>query len=617
MSSVRLRRGLVAAAALVLVPLVSLDAPAAIAATSCPTTLSFGAPVACALDKAGEVDSFGLTASAGDAVLLHVVGATGSGLDVDLEMRDGSGALCASRAGASAEAVCRVPASARYTVSVFDSGNDEFGAYRLEAQRINKPTGALSAAMGRPRHGVLAVAGENDWYTFSGAANAIVVARTAALGTAPIEVDLDVYAPNGDVVCATRAGSSAQAACTLPSAATYAVRVDDSADDETGAYALTVRPECTINGTSGADTITGTSGADVICAGGGADKVAGGDGDDIIMGGTSNDTLDGGAGSDVFLSERTADGGDVFTGGTGTDVLSYVERAGAVSVDADVVADDGESGEGDDVRADVETLIGGAGNDRLLGSSSNNTLIGGPGDDILDGSSGDDTFVTGPDADGADTIIGGTGRDGVSYAERAGGVAIDVDGVADDGAAGERDNVGADVESLTGGAGNDALIGGVGPDAISGGSGDDVIDGGLGDDKLSGDAGVDTFIVRVGDGADVIGGGTASDSISYASRSGAVSVTLDGTANDGEANERDDVRADVENVTGGSGNDTIVGTASANRLDGGAGTDTLRGMGGDDTLIGGAGYDTLDGGDGVDRCDPGADGARVDYCDRS
>src|SRR5205085_11084275 len=163
-------------------------------------------------------------------------------------------------------------------------GNDEFGTYRIEAQRINKPTGALAAAMGRPRHGVLAVAGENDWYTFAGAANAIVVARAAVLGTAPIEADLDVYAPNGDVVCASRAGSTAQATCTLPATATYSVRVDDSADDEVGAYAFTVRPECTISGTSGADTITGTSGADVICAGGGADTVAGGDGDDIIIG---------------------------------------------------------------------------------------------------------------------------------------------------------------------------------------------------------------------------------------------------------------------------------------------------------------------------------------------
>ncbi|MEY2426502.1 MAG: hypothetical protein QOI61_2074, partial [Actinomycetota bacterium] len=123
--------------------------------------------------------------------------------------------------------------------------------------------------------------------------------------------------------------------------------------------------------------------------------------------------------------------------------------------------------------------------------------------------------------------------------------------------------------------------------------------------------------VRPGDGADVIAGGTATDSVSYAGRSAAVTVRLDGVANDGEAGEGDDVRADVENVTGGNGNDTLVGSASANRLDGGPGADTVSGGGGDDTLIGGSGFDSLDGGDGVDRCDPGADGAHVERCDRT
>ena len=57
----------------------------------------------------------------------------------------------------------------------------------------------------------------------------------------------------------------------------------------------------------------------------------------------------------------------------------------------------------------------------------------------------------------------------------------------------------------------------------------------------------------------------------------------------------------IENATGGSGNDEILGNSANNRLDGGAGNDTLRGGGGDDLLIGGAGADVLDGGDGNDR----------------
>ena len=59
----------------------------------------------------------------------------------------------------------------------------------------------------------------------------------------------------------------------------------------------------------------------------------------------------------------------------------------------------------------------------------------------------------------------------------------------------------------------------------------------------------------------------------------------------------------MENVTGGSGNDTLSGDAQANVLIGGAGHDTVSGDAGDDTLIvtalagaeadGGAGVDTL------------------------
>lgn len=48
----------------------------------------------------------------------------------------------------------------------------------------------------------------------------------------------------------------------------------------------------------------------------------------------------------------------------------------------------------------------------------------------------------------------------------------------------------------------------------------------------------------------------------------------------------------IENAVGGSGNDTIIGNAVANKLVGGAGNDTLQGGGADDTLDGGAGIDT-------------------------
>lgn len=47
----------------------------------------------------------------------------------------------------------------------------------------------------------------------------------------------------------------------------------------------------------------------------------------------------------------------------------------------------------------------------------------------------------------------------------------------------------------------------------------------------------------------------------------------------------------IENATGGSGDDILIGTGADDILNGGAGTDRLLGLAGDDTLIGGSGAD--------------------------
>ena len=100
--------------------------------------------------------------------------------------------------------------------------------------------------------------------------------------------------------------------------------------------------------------------------------------------------------------------------------------------------------------------------------------------------------------------------------------------------------------------------------------------------------------------ADVLSGGAGYDIASYAPRADALTLSIGDGANDGDraAGERDDVRADVEEVRGGSGNDVLTGDANANVLDGNGGNDTLLGMGGNDTLQGDAGNDVFDGGAG-------------------
>jgi hypothetical protein len=162
---------------------------------------------------------------------------------------------------------------------------------------------------------------------------------------------------------------------------------------------------------------------------------------------------------------------------------------------------------------------------------------------------------------------------------------------------------------LTGSGGPNVIDGGPGADTLNGGDGADLLidtgndawgdtlNGGAGDDVL-GDAGEGGDSYNGGDGEDVL--------IAYASRSDNITVSLNGTADDGGAGEGDNVGTDVEDVTTGGGNDNLTGNAADNELSGGSGADTIDGGGGNDGLHGGSGADTLDGGAGRDTLDGGA-----------
>jgi Ca2+-binding RTX toxin-like protein len=231
----------------------------------------------------------------------------------------------------------------------------------------------------------------------------------------------------------------------------------------------------------------------------------------------------------------------------------------------------------------VEDIVGGFGDDLLVGSDDANVFDGREGDDTILGQGGDDTVATIflNSINGADAIFGGSGIDTVSYADRfaGGGVAVRLDDLPFDGQAGENDNVHSDVENIIGSTNPDVLTGSAAGNVIDGLEGNDLLDGGL--------------------GPDLVDGGAGTDSISYADRTTAVTVRLDDAADDGQAGEGDNI-LETENVTGGDGNDLLVGDLFRNLLSGGPGNDTLRGLGQDDVLSGGPGRDLTDAGSGSD-----------------
>jgi hypothetical protein len=77
-----------------------------------------------------------------------------------------------------------------------------------------------------------------------------------------------------------------------------------------------------------------------------------------------------------------------------------------VTITLDGVADSGEAGEGDTVGADVESAIGGSGNDRLVGNAADNYLTGGAGNDNIVAGPGSDRVDAGPGDDVIDTRDG-------------------------------------------------------------------------------------------------------------------------------------------------------------------------------------------------------------------
>ena len=111
---------------------------------------------------------------------------------------------------------------------------------------------------------------------------------------------------------------------------------------------------------------------------------------------------------------------------------------------------------------------------------------------------------------------------------------------------------------------------------ISGGH-DDYIYAGSGDDIID---------IGIGDGPDVYDGGDGVDTLIYAST--AMGVVIDLSLPNDNATGIEiavDQVANIENIVGGSGSDSITGSNADNNLKGMAGNDTLDGGLGTDTAL--------------------------------
>jgi len=378
-----------------------------------------------------------------------------------------------------------------------------------------------------------------------------------------------------------------------------------------------------LNSTSTFENAVGGSGNDVLTGNSLSNRLTGNAGNDTIDGGTGNDTLVGGLDNDTYTFGPASTTGelDIATelDGQGTDVLNFALQTTGVTLNLGLNTDQlvhtnrtlhlssGSAFEDAIGGVGADTFVGNALNNRLTGNDGADKLTGGLGDDIMLGGKGDDSYLFGPaptfaEADSV-TELAAEGTDVLSFVALSAPVTVSLGSTAIQNVHTNRTialNNGATFEDVIGGSGNDILTGNSVANKLSGNGGNDRLTGGLGSDSIMGGAGDDTYVfgatgatAEADTATELAGEGV--DLLTFSSLSSDITLNLVSAAVQPVHTNRTlklNNGVTFEDVTGGSGSDTLTGNSLNNHLIGGSGDDSLNGSTGSDNLAGGIGNDT-------------------------
>ncbi|HKI37673.1 MAG TPA: calcium-binding protein, partial [Gemmataceae bacterium] len=332
--------------------------------------------------------------------------------------------------------------------------------------------------------------------------------------------------------------------------------------------------------------------------------LVGGSGNDRLVAGSGKATLIGGSGNETYVLTPGGGSNDIIIPGSGTNTLDFSGSTAGVTIDLGSLAAQTVCPGGTvQLQGPVQNFIGSAFNDTvILGAGPYASIDGGAGSNTLDfkNTAAVAVLLTGSGANGfqgsatpvvtsftnIDSIHGGNAADSLtgegllstwnlggspSYAENVSGghtLSFSAFGTLQGGAAANTFNVTANTTAnLNGGAGNDTF-------AFTPGT------------TLTGS----------------VDGGPGSNTLSYAAYTTSVNVNLAS----GTATAVTGSISNIENATGGSGNDTLTGNGGTNILTPGGGHDTLVGGSGNETYAltpGGGSSDVIDAGSGTNTLD--------------
>lgn len=376
-------------------------------------------------------------------------------------------------------------------------------------------------------------------YTLTANVENLTLTGTAGINGTGNELDNRISANNGNNVLDGREGIDTLSYFGTGGALTVAL-------NSTAAQAT---------GGSGTDTVRGFEN---LVGGNAADNLTGNSLDNRLDGSFGADTLTGLGGDDTYIVDNA---GDTLVDSAGIDLVdslvSWTLGAGFENLNLNGYAASTSTGVGNGL---ANVIRGSEGNNLLQGLGANDTIYGGIfygpnfggyggiGDDTLDGGAG------------ADSMVGGYGND-TYIVDNVGDVVVEL----------YENNYNPVIDTVR------SSINYVLPEYVE----NLVLTG----TAVRGAGNALNNVITANGASNVLNGGRGIDTVSYEGTTAAVTVTLALTGAQATGGSGSDSIRNFENLTGGSGNDTLTGNLNDNVLNGGGGNDSLKGGKGDDTYV--------------------------------